>query len=132
MATACVPVIFVTQKYRGLHLHDGGILNNLPVEILRENTDGNKCSLLIGVHCNSLDHSISHISYKSELLDRSFEMAIDADIRRRLSTCDLQIEPPNMSRFGMFDLRDLHAIYDVGYRYTKSLKPEIEAFKKLI
>ena len=124
MATACVPVIFVTQQHNGHSLHDGGILNNLPTEIIRD-----KCDLLIGVHTNSLDTTLTAIESKSQLVDRAFHMAIDTDVQRRLSTCDLRIEPPRMTRYGMFDVRHVDEMWQVGYDHVMGMRAEVEALR---
>jgi NTE family protein len=124
LATACVQVLFETQEYAGYLLHDGGILDNLPTAIIRE-----KCDLLIGVHTNSIDPTDSKYS-KPEIMDRTFHMAIEPGVRRSLATCDLQLEPPSMSRFGMFDLRDLRTMMAVGYDYTMSRKDDVLALQR--
>lgn len=124
LATACVQVLFETQEYAGYQLHDGGILDNLPTAIIRD-----KCDLLIGVHTNSIDTTRSQYN-KAVMMDRTFHMAIEPGVRRSLDTCDLQLEPPAMSRFGMFDLRDLRTMMAVGYDYTMSRKDDVLALQK--
>ncbi|MBS1687022.1 MAG: patatin-like phospholipase family protein [Bacteroidetes bacterium] len=121
LATACVPVIFKTQVVDGRYLHDGGILNNLPTEVLRD-----QCDLLIGSHCNSIDTTITQTSGKNQLIDRAYHMAIDASIQARLRLCDIQIQPAAMTRFGMFDVRRIEEIYRAGYDHTMALRGEIE------
>ncbi|MCW3127300.1 MAG: hypothetical protein JWO03_2958 [Bacteroidetes bacterium] len=123
LATACVQVLFETQKHDGYLLHDGGILDNLPTAAICM-----RCDLLIGVHCNSID-TTDHKYDKKEIMDRTFHMAIQPGVHASLGTCDLQIEPPAMSRFGMFDLRDLRRMFDAGYDHAISMQQEIEAFK---
>lgn len=122
LATACVPVIFKTQVVDGRYLHDGGILNNLPTEVLLP-----ECDLLIGSHCNSIDTTITQVLGKNQLIDRAYHMAIDAGIQARLATCHIQIQPAAMTRFGMFDVRRIEEIYRAGYDHTMGLRAEIEA-----
>lgn len=124
MASGCVPVIFTHVEYRGHTLYDGGILNNLPVEPLR-----GRCDLIIGVYVNSIERGIKEV-HTIDLVDRSFHMAMYESMHAKLLTCDLAIEPPLMSRYGIFDLHHLDDIFRAGYDYTRSLEPRILAFKE--
>ncbi len=124
MATSCVPVAFQPVTYEGTEYLDGGILNNLPVEILE-----GKCEAIIGVHVNSIDKTVSHVHTK-DMIDRSFHLVLSGSVKEKEDKCDLFIEPPSMSRFGMFDISDADEIFKAGYEYTMSLKDRIELFQK--
>jgi NTE family protein len=124
LATSCVPVAFETVIYEGLELVDGGVLNNMPIEPLI-----GKCDALIGIYVNSIDDTIDHIHTK-DLADRSFHLAIRADMEAKGRQCDLFLQPPAMSRFGIFDIGDADAIYQAGYDYATAEKERIEAFQK--
>jgi len=124
MATACVPVAFQPVVYNGTEFLDGGILNNFPTEPLV-----GKCDAIIGVHVNSIDTNVDHVHTK-DLIDRSFHLVLDASVKAKIISCDLFIEPPAMSRFGMFDISDADAIFKAGYDYAISIKDRIELFQK--
>jgi NTE family protein len=124
MATSCVPVAFQPVEYQGTEFLDGGILNNLPIEPLI-----GKCDVLIGVHVNSIDKTVSDVPTK-DLIDRSYHLAVSYAIREKSDKFDLFIEPPAMSRFGMFDIHDADAIFKAGYDHTISIKDRIELFQK--
>ena len=124
MATSCVPVAFQAVEYQGTEYFDGGILNNLPVEPLI-----GQCEAQIGVHVNSIDRS-SHKIETKDLIDRSFHLALSHTIKEKEDQFGLYIEPPGMSRFGMFDTDDFEQIFTVGYYYTLGIRDRIEAFQK--
>ena len=126
MATSCVPVAFEPVRYQDMELYDGGILNNLPVEPLEGN-----CDVLIGIHVNSIDTTVSHIHTK-DLVDRSFHLSLSHSIRDKEPKFDLFIEPPSMSRFGMFDLDSADQIFSAGYEYVMSMADQIEDLQKLL
>lgn len=124
LATSCVPVAFQPVIHEGAELLDGGILNNLPTEPLI-----GICDTIIGVHVNSIDKTVDYVHTK-DLIDRAFHLALSPMIRAKEDKCGLFIEPPRMSRFGMFDIHDSDAIYVAGYEHTMSMADEIEVFQK--
>jgi NTE family protein len=126
MATSCVPVAFQPVSYQGAELLDGGILNNFPIEPLV-----GKCDSIIGVHVNSIDDTVTEVPTK-DLIDRTYHLAVRAAVREKEKSCDLFIEPPGMSRFGMFDIADSDAIYRIGYEYMMSIRDRIELYQKSI
>lgn len=118
-ASSCVPLVFEPIDFNGTILLDGGILNNFPVEPLV-----GKCDKIIGVHVNSLSKDLKQIHMK-DMLDRSFHFALSSGINEKVKLCDVFIEPPNMSRFGMFDMAGIDEIYHFSYEYTMGMKEQI-------
>jgi NTE family protein len=123
MATSCVPIAFQPVAYQGTELLDGGILNNLPLEPLM-----GKCDAIIGVHVNSIDRSVNHVHTK-DIIDRSFHLMLGASVRHKADQVDLFIEPPDMSRFGMFDIAAADDIFKAGYDHAVGIKDRIELFR---
>jgi NTE family protein len=115
LASCCVPLVFLPVRHQGMILLDGGITNNFPTDVIRD-----KCELLIGIHVNALSSDIEEIHMK-DTLDRSFHIVIGQAVAQKAALCDLFIEPPAMSRFGMFDFRKMKEIFAVGYDYTRDL-----------
>lgn len=120
MSSSCVPLVFQPVKHENTYYLDGGILNNFPIEPLKDN-----CDKIIGVHVNSLSKKIEQIHMK-DMLDRSFHFALNKDVIEKSLLCDVFIEPPEMSRFGMFDMNNAQELFDVVYQYTMSKKVEIK------
>ena len=50
-----------------------------------------------------------------DMLDRSFHIALGSKTKEKSKKCDLFISPPDMSRFGMFDMDKLEEIIDYSY-----------------
>lgn len=118
-ASSCVPLVFQPVKYDGTILLDGGILNNFPIEPLKGH-----CEKIIGVHVNSLSKNFNEVHMK-DLLDRSFHFALNKEVIEKSGQCDVFIEPPNMSRFGMFDMSKLDEMFEFAYQHTYTMKQEI-------
>lgn len=119
MASSCVPVVFKPISFNDTHYIDGGILNNFPVEPLFE-----KCDKIIGIDVNSIKKEEKEIGIK-HILDRSFHLALSSTLDDKKSKCDLFIQPPDMSQFGIFDLKKIQKIFDYGYKHGLTLEKEI-------
>lgn len=122
MASSCIPVLFEPVELEGRLLLDGGILNNFPVEPLV-----GKCDKIIGISVNSLSQNIEHIQMK-DMVDRSCHIALKDAVVAKATLCDLFIEPPDMSRFGVLDIELADDIFGFSYSYALTLKEKIEAF----
>ncbi len=120
MASSCVPVVFDPVKLNHSLFVDGGILNNFPIEPII-----GKCDKLIGIDVNSIRVEQAEIR-KSNLLDRSFHLSQSADILAKGKQCDLFIQPPDMSQFGMFEVKRSQEIYEYGYAYGQRLQREVK------
>lgn len=115
LASCCIPGLFSPVHYEGRDLVDGGVLNNLPVEPVI-----NEAGYLIGSHCNpfNLDRPLKRTS---EVVYRSLILAMHTKTRARFALCDLLIEPPELSRFSIFDFRKADLLFQVGYEFTSKL-----------
>ncbi|MDP2175431.1 MAG: patatin-like phospholipase family protein [Bacteroidota bacterium] len=121
-ASSCVPLVFQPINYMGKTLVDGAITNNLPIEPLL-----NTCDAIVGIHVNSMSKNVDEIHMK-DMLDRSFHLALAQSVYAKSHQCKLFIEPPNMSRFGMFDMDKIDEIFENAYKYTLSMESEIKKF----
>jgi NTE family protein len=115
IASSCIPGLFSPISFNGHSLVDGGVLNNLPVEPIKDEVD-----YVIGSHCNpfNLDKPLKRTT---EIVYRSLILAMHSKTRERFQKCDLLIEPPELSSFSIFDFRKIRQLVDVGYNYTKNL-----------
>lgn len=121
LASCCIPGLFSPMLYQGHPLVDGGVLNNLPVEPILDETD-----YLIGSHCNpfNLDKPLKRTT---EIVYRSLILAMHTKTKARFAKCHLLIEPPALSRFSIFDFRKAGQLFEVGYTFTKNLLHNREA-----
>lgn len=121
MASASVPVVYEPISFSGRMLADGGLKDNFPVSLLRTH-----CEVVIGCHVNKLS-KVADVSSMSKftLIDRAFHMAIAADTARSAQHCDVLIEP-DLSMFGMFQMKDADKIYEAGYRAARDSAADIE------
>jgi Predicted esterase of the alpha-beta hydrolase superfamily len=113
LASSSIPLMFPSVPRDEAVYYDGGVLDNLPVQPLL-----GRCDLLIGVHVNALDNVSASQLTPVKTMDRIIHLALGQSVARNAARCDLFIEPPNMLQFGMFDKKNLTAIYEYVYAYT--------------
>lgn len=116
--SACVPLVFLPIHFEGRTLLDGGITNNFPIEPIID-----QCDFLIGVNVNSLSTKLEEIHMK-DMVDRSFHLVLSKATAEKAKLCNLFIEPPDMSRFGIFDFKKAYEIFETGYEYARSVIPK--------
>lgn len=113
LAASCIPIVFNPVKVRNTLCIDGGILNNLPVEPLRD-----KCDKIIGVHTNPIDDNFKGSNAKL-IIERSLLMAVSGNTVKRSEWCDVYIEPSGLKKYGGLELSKAREMYEVGYEYVK-------------
>ncbi|MGN6248827.1 MAG: patatin-like phospholipase family protein [Ginsengibacter sp.] len=121
IASASFPVLFEPVSTQAGRLVDGGLLNNLPVEPLIERSDR-----IIGSHVNKLaDVSKSNVRFsKAALVERCFHLAIANTVYTKAHLCNILIEP-SLDTFGLFRMRNLQQIFDIGYQAALKEKENI-------
>jgi NTE family protein len=125
LASSCLPMVFEPIKYNDTLYLDGGILNNLPVEPVI-----GKCDFIIGVHTNEMSLKAENFHMK-DILDRSFHLAMSKTVYDKIHLCDLFIEPPEMSKYGLFEVKKAEEIFLFAYQYTKEFLQTKEVFEKI-
>ena len=138
-ATAALPGMLTPAVIDQRLVVDGAVLNNLPIDIMRQKPVGN----IIAVDVSSRrTYSVDYEDVPSpwavlgsrllprrkrhrvpsvvSILMKSAEIGTAAKMRELASTADLLIRPP-VDRFGLTDVGNFDRIVDVGYRYTAEL-----------
>lgn len=115
LASCAVPLVFPAMVIDGVPYVDGGLSNNLPIEPfeLRRNET-------IAVYVNPLPKYDPHGTWRATV-DRVFHLSFREMVARSAKGCRAYIEPQELDRFGMFDLRYVGEIERIGYDHTKAL-----------
>lgn len=118
MASSCIPFIFDPVKI-GDHLYvDGGIVNNMPTEVLRE-----CCDVVIGVNVAPIIKE-EELSGAKRIFERISMVSISANVAISKLSCDLLIEPKALRQYGTFDIKKANEIYEIGYESTHRMFEE--------
>ena len=113
LASASIPVIFEPQIIDGITYVDGGLLNNLPVDCIRD-----QCRILIGVHVNH-NGPVENISGIKAVAERTVRLAMNQNVHESLAKCDFVIEPPETRKFNTFDFDKADEIFRIGFEETE-------------
>jgi NTE family protein len=114
-ATISIPLLFSGVEIEGDIHYDGGLIDNLPVELIR-----NRCHNLIGVNVNPLRRKDQFDSFQ-ELIIRTAHIGTTARLRSKIPLCDLYIEPDEIMDYPLLRDNKLKETFDAGYWHTKEL-----------
>lgn len=114
LASAAFPGVFAPVKIEDSYYVDGGSLNNFPVELLRK-----KCDLIIGVYVNGYDTiPITDLKHMHHVVERAFKLKTVKEDLEKFGACDLVVYPTGISKFGIFDKKNLDEVFKMGYNST--------------
>lgn len=120
MASQSIPLVFKPQKIGDHYYVDGGVLNNLPVEPLRE-----QCEILVGVNVNPINYT-DKLSGMRDVGFRVLNLTLKMNMEERIKLCDYIIEP-NTADYTIFDINKSKIIYDAGYEAALPIVEKIVA-----
>ena len=118
LATMALPGIFPAVQIDGTTLADGGLLNNVPADVVR--AMGADIVIAIDVSNRETDEHIDALSQAGRAIDVMMENAT----RRALVDADLVIRP-DLEGFGSLDWRRSDALADHGYEAAEAISSEL-------
>jgi NTE family protein len=120
-ASCSIPILFSPIAI-GKDLYvDGGIINNMPCKILKD-----QCEYVVGVNLVPFNVKTS-IDFKNipDITSRILELSIWTKIQEDLAYCDTIIEPEGIGQTGFFEFTKVQDYIDLGYRSTIEQKDQI-------
>ena len=122
VASASFPVLFQAIPIENSKFVDGGLLDNFPIEPLVDH-----CDKIIGSHVNRLGSiGEKNIKFsKTQMIERCFQLAIANSVYSKVYKCDVFVEPA-LNGFGLFKMRNMERIFEIGYHAALEQKPNIE------
>lgn len=112
MASCCIPFIFDPVKIDKNVYVDGGLVNNLPVEAIRD-----QCDIVLGVNVSPVLNE-DKLEGTKKMIERISMVSINANVAKSKSLCDLVIEPKALREYGTFDLKSADELFKIGYDAT--------------
>ena len=120
LASSCLPILFHPVKYNETLYVDGGVMNNFPIEPLL-----NQCDIIIGSYVNSIKKEVDKVNMNN-ILDRCFHLAMKSSVEQKTHSCDVYFEPPNMSQYSLYNLKNADEIFEYSYQYALTLEDQIK------
>lgn len=113
LASSSVPFVLPPVKMGEKIYVDGGVLDNLPIEPIID-----KCDFLIASHVNSISYDgLENMSIMKEF-DRILHLAVAKSVYSKMSSCDIFLDPPKMTKFSLFNKKYFDAMFNEVYDYT--------------
>lgn len=121
MASSSVPAIFAPRQMGNYLLTDGGVTDNLPVNLLL----GAGVERVIGVDIGG-SYEGSLAPSMTEVLSHAFSI-----MGKRLKECETQgevflLSPPLSPKAGLLSFDRMEECMETGYRYTRDMMPFIK------
>lgn len=118
-ASMSFPCVFAPIKMDGVYVYDGGLYDNFPVDVMREDFAPD---ILIGVDVHAstegpAPHNIITTIENMGTVAQDYNVPEDEGIHVRI----------NVSNFGLLDWGKARELYDIGYRKTMSMMDTIKA-----
>ncbi len=119
LASASIPGIFTPVSFNDGLYADGGITNNFPVAPLKPH-----CDHIIGGYVNPLKEiQANGLKHSYQVITRAYQISLDHQCHANFNDCDMVIIPRALENFGLFSLKNIDKICEIGYEETmKALK----------
>jgi NTE family protein len=122
LASCSMPMVFTPTEIDGRWYVDGGVINNFPVEPLR-----GRCDVLLGHYASPLRRvQTTDLDGVLAVSERALEVGMYFSSKMKFYECDVILCPPELSRFGLFDMKHHWEIFSIGYEATMARIDEIE------
>lgn len=134
-ASVSLPAIFPPVVHGGDLLVDGGVINNLPVDVMRERVSGRIIAADLWVddefrvEDEDLPSGLEYVRARlrgrrrqlptlARVVIKTTTLGSSKDVAAARRTADLYLNPP-VGEFDLLDWERFHAIVEVGYRYAR-------------
>lgn len=115
-ASSSIPILFSPVEIDGDLYVDGGLLDNLPVEPLKD-----KCDIIIAVNLMPIAET-RDLDNLVEIAVRTFQLSVNRNQEEIKNTVDLFIQPEGLEEYNILDTKHADTLFKLGYDYTKKLK----------
>lgn len=125
-ASAAIPVVFQPVELQGRLLADGGLANNLPVDVVKTmNVD-----VVIAVDSSSRPETREHLTSLLDIMGQSVTITVQKESRRQAALADLVIAP-DTSAHSFTDFPKMDEIIRAGEEAARTALPQIRKLAQL-
>jgi len=122
--SCAIPGVYCPVKYKGMVLVDGGVSNNIPADVLKNNG----CDIVISIDCNSTRGGGTNSNKLVTQFVTSVGIMMANNSKKGIKLSDLII-CPDLKRFSSLKLKGREEMIKEGYRVTVEKMDDI---KKLL
>lgn len=118
LASSSIPVLFAPVKLGVFHYVDGGLMDNIPVEPVKDD-----CEQLIVSNISPINPT-AKMKNLVQIATRTVYMSVNVKTEEVKKLADFYIEPEGIEAFDIFHRKHADQLYEMGYKAT------MEVFKK--
>lgn len=119
--SCAIPGVFLPVKYKNMTLVDGGVLNNVPADVLRQAG----CDFVITIDCNSVRGAGTASEKMLQQFSASIGIMTAYNSQKGINLSDIVI-CPNLTAFNSLKINGKNDMIKEGYRATVEIMPEIQ------
>ncbi|MFT0867867.1 patatin-like phospholipase family protein [Pseudomonas sp. CAM1A] len=127
-ASMSIPAVFAPVELDGRLLVDGGMTDNIPVDVVREMG----VDLAIVVDIGTPLRNRKQLATVVDVLNQSITLMTRRNSEEQLASLrreDILVQPP-LSAFGVTDFGRAQDMIDAGYRATRALDPRLAVLRR--
>lgn len=128
-ASMSIPAVFAPVELEGRLLVDGGMVDNIPLDIVREMG----VDVAIVVDIGTPLRSRKELATVVDVLNQSITLMTRRNSEEQLASLhrdDILVQPP-LSSFGVTDFGRAQEMIDAGYRATRLLDPRLASLRQV-
>jgi NTE family protein len=122
-ASMAIPGVFTPQELNGKVLADGGIVDNLPTDVVRQMS----ADVVIAVDIVTQPPTPTQFESVSGVLTRAVDVMVLDNERRALQRADIVVSL-NLGKLGAFDYEQSETIIDLGYKAAAARAAALRPF----
>lgn len=115
LASASVPVLFAPVKLKRDVYVDGGLMDNIPVEPIKDN-----CERIIVSNISPINPT-AKMKNLIQIAMRTVYMSVNQNLEEIKKQVDCYIEPRGIDKYDMFLRKHADELFDIGYNTTKDI-----------
>lgn len=119
--SCAIPGVFLPVKYKNMTLVDGGVLNNIPADVLRMNG----CDFVVTIDCNCSRGGGTTSNKLFTQLSTTIGIMMASNSEKGLELSDIII-CPDLRKYKSLSLDGKEEMIKEGYRATMEMMPEIK------
>lgn len=114
LASSSIPVLFSPVEIDGQLYVDGGLMDNIPVEPIK-----NDCKYIVSININPLNPRV-HFKNLIQIAARTFYMGVNANMTEVHKYSSLYIEPEGIDNYDILSLSHADEMFELGYNSVKN------------
>ncbi len=112
LASSSIPILFAPVSINGSLYVDGGLLDNIPIEPIKDD-----CEQIIVSNISPLK-PMENIKNLIEIATRSFYMSVNSNVKQVRKQATIYIEPEGIEEYEILSRAHADELYELGYSST--------------